>query len=294
MTIRSRRAVNPGVWLSLALFTMISSLALAAGEIPRDAEYYVLEAQHGEQWREDDKALDEQLAAFREKNGGKPPNIFYILIDDIGFGDLGDDSLNSIRGYKTPAINEFAREGKRLSRMYTEPSCTPTRVAFMTGRHPFRNGMGNTAVDISGFGLAANEVTIAEALSEAGYNTSHVGKWHMGDIKEAWPNFQGFDYAAFPIHQQGQLTIFHDDAADEEVSIGIGDNNYDDLYTLDGWLRTDAASMVMRTGYSRCIYVGCSHKTRGGQKRSPPRRVVCSSTIRRTVSMAPPSRRSST
>ena len=66
----------------------------------------------------------------------------------------------------------------------------------------------------------------------------------MGDIKEAWPNFQGFDYAAFPIHQQGQLTIFHDDAADEEVSIGIGDNNYDDRYTMDGWLRTDASSMV--------------------------------------------------
>jgi arylsulfatase A-like enzyme len=244
MTIKSKCAVKLGVWLAVALITTLPSLALAAGEIARDAEYYVLEAQHGEQWREDDEALDEELAAFRERNGGKPPNIFYILIDDIGFGDLGNESLNSIRGYKTPSINEFAREGMRLSRMYTEPSCTPTRVAFMTGRHPFRNGMGNTAVDISGFGLAAKEVTIAEALSEAGYNTSHVGKWHMGDIKEAWPNFQGFDYAAFPIHQQGQLTIFHDDAADEEVSIGIGDNNYEDRYTLDGWLRTDAASMV--------------------------------------------------
>jgi arylsulfatase len=66
----------------------------------------------------------------------------------------------------------------------------------------------------------------------------------MGDIKEAWPNFQGFDYAAFPIHQQGQLSIFHDDAADEEVSIGIGDNNYDDRFTIDHWFRTDASSMV--------------------------------------------------
>jgi arylsulfatase len=66
----------------------------------------------------------------------------------------------------------------------------------------------------------------------------------MGDIREAWPNYQGFDYAAFPIHQQGQLTIFHDDAADEEISIGIGDNNYDDRYTVDSWLRTDASSMV--------------------------------------------------
>ncbi|MHC4362692.1 MAG: sulfatase-like hydrolase/transferase [Planctomycetota bacterium] len=92
--------------------------------------------------------------------------------------------------------------------------------------------------------MAGKEVTLAEVLSDAGYNTVHIGKWHMGDIREAWPNYQGFDYAAFPIHQQGQLTIFHDDAADEEISIGIGDNNYDDRYTIDGWLRTDASSMV--------------------------------------------------
>ena len=110
--------------------------------------------------------IDQKLAEFQKRNGGKPPNIFYILIDDIGFGDLGSETLNSIRGYKTPAINEIAREGMRMARMYTEPSCTPTRVAFMTGRQPYRNGMGNTSVDISGFGLAGKEVTLAEMLSE--------------------------------------------------------------------------------------------------------------------------------
>ena len=228
-----------------ALVLAMSGAAVhAQSKIVHDAEYYILEAQNAEEWAAEDKALDQKLAEFRERNGGKPPNILYILIDDIGFGDLGSETLNSVRGYKTPAINEIAREGMRLSRMYTEPSCTPTRVAFMTGRQPYRSGMGNTSVDISGFGLAGQEVTLAEILSDAGYNTSHVGKWHMGDIKESWPNFQGFDYAVFPIHQQGQLTIFHDDAADEEVSIGIGDNNYDDRFTLDRWLRTDASSMV--------------------------------------------------
>jgi arylsulfatase len=230
--------------LAAIAFTGASSQGLAA-DIVHDAEYYISEAQNGEKWAADDKLVDEKLAAFRRQNGGKPPNIFYILIDDIGFGDLGNETLNSIRGYKTPAINEIAREGMRMARMYTEPSCTPTRVAFMTGRQPFRNGMGNTAVDISGFGLAAKEVTLAEILSEVGYNTVHIGKWHMGDIQEAWPNNQGFDYAAFPIHQQGQLTIYHDDAADEEVSVGIGKNNYDDRFTMDEWFRTDASDMVV-------------------------------------------------
>lgn len=230
--------------LLLGAGVILQAPDVQAKDIQHDAEYYILEAQNGEKWAAEDEELDKKLADFRKSNGGKSPNIFYILIDDIGFGDLGSETLNTIRGYKTPAINEFAREGMRMARMYTEPSCTPTRVAFMTGRQPHRNGMGNTAVDISGFGLADKEVTIAEVLSEAGYNTAHVGKWHMGDIKEAWPNFQGFDYAAFPIHQQGQLTIYHDDAADEEVSIGIGKNNYDDRYTMDEWLRTDASAMA--------------------------------------------------
>jgi len=215
-----------------------------AADIVHDTEYYILKAQHGKQWAKDDKAVDKKLAEFRKKNGGKPPNIVYILIDDIGFGDLGIPELNAIRGYKTPSINKLARASMRFARMYTEPSCTPTRVAFMTGRQPHRNGMGDTAVDIAGFGLAAKEVTIAELLSDVGYNTVHIGKWHMGDIMEAWPNHQGFDFAAFPIHQQGQLTIFHDDAADEEVSIGIGKNNYDDTFTLDNWFRPDASAMV--------------------------------------------------
>jgi arylsulfatase len=104
----------------------------AQSNIARDAEYYILEAQNAEKWAAENSTLDETLAAFRARNGGKPPNIFYILIDDIGFGDLGNGTLNSIRGYKTPSINEFAREGMRLSRMYTEPSCTPTRVAIIT------------------------------------------------------------------------------------------------------------------------------------------------------------------
>lgn len=227
----------------LAGLLLITTFA-SAKEIVHDADYYVLEAQNAEQWVKDDEIVEQKLASFRKSNGGKPPNIFYILVDDIGFGDLGIPELNAIRGYKTPSINKLADESMRFARMYTEPSCTPTRVAFMTGRQPYRNGMGDTAVDIAGFGLAAKEVTLAEMLSESGYKTVHIGKWHMGDIKEAWPNHQGFDFASFPIHQQGQLTIFNDDAANEEVTIGIGNNNYDNRFTKDHWFRPDASHMV--------------------------------------------------
>jgi arylsulfatase len=222
---------------------LVASFA-SAKDIIHDADYYVLEAQHSEQWAKDDEAVEKKLAAFRKTNGGKPPNILYILIDDVGYGDMGIPELNSIRGYKTPNINKLADQSMRFSRMYTEPSCTPTRVAFISGRQPHRNGMGETAVDISGFGLNKDEVTIAEVLSESGYNTVHIGKWHMGDIMEAWPNHQGFDYASFPIHQQGQLSIYNDDAANEETSIGIGKNNYDDRFTMDNWFRPDASHMA--------------------------------------------------
>ena len=212
------------------------------GAINHDAEYYILQAQHAEQWAEDDAAVDAALAGFLERNGGKPPNIVNVLLDDVGFGDMGIPELNAVRGYETPNINAFSDEAMRMVRMYTEPSCTPTRVAQMTGRLPVRMGMGNTSVDISGFGLPGGEVTLAEVLKQAGYATSHIGKWHMGDIAESWAMNQGFDYAQHAVHQQGQLDIYNDDGVREQVSVGIKD--FDPIYTIDDWFRPDPAAMA--------------------------------------------------
>jgi arylsulfatase len=228
--------------LYVPLFCIAQPVLAQQEPINHDAEYYILEAQNSALWAQDDAEVDAKLASFSKNNGGKPPNILYILVDDIGFGDMGIPELNAVRGISTPNINALSDEGMRMVRMYTEPSCTPTRVAFTTGRYPVRMGMGDTTVDIAGFGLPANEVTLAEVLSEAGYNTSHVGKWHMGDIAESWAMNQGFDYAAHPIHQQGQLTIYHDDALFEQVSVGIRD--FDQRYILDEFFRPDAAAMV--------------------------------------------------
>jgi arylsulfatase A-like enzyme len=199
---------------------ILSSNLQAAGQIIHDGEYNFLEATHGEKWAKQDKEIDAKLAEIRENNGGKRPNILYILIDDVSFGQMGNRAMNYVTGIKTPRINELAGQGMSLMRMYTEPSCTPTRAAMLTGRHPVRSGLKEVKVALVGEGLPKEEVTIAEILSEAGYNTSHVGKWHQGDIEESYPHNQGFDYAAFPVHQQVQLSLMTKEGAQSNNLLG--------------------------------------------------------------------------
>lgn len=117
--------------------------------------------------------------------------------------------------------------------MYTEPSCTPTRAALLTGRHPVRVGIKEVKVALVGEGLAKDEVTIAEVLSEGGDNTSHVGKWHQGDIEESYPHNQGFDYAAFPVHQQVQLSLMSKEGAQSNNLLGCHHKTQSSAFVLD-------------------------------------------------------------
>lgn len=193
----------------LAMLCLAPNRSLAAAKkskIVHDAEYYILDAQNGEKWAAEDKELDKKLAALREKNGGKPPNIVYILWDDQQFGSVGFPGIQKNLGYTTPNLNKMADEGINFTRMYTEPACTPTRAAFLTGRLPVRNGMGVVGMPHEMAGLAAEEVTIAEVLSKAGYATAHYGKAHLGDIEESYLHNQGFDEALFtPMNQVTSL-----------------------------------------------------------------------------------------
>jgi arylsulfatase len=80
---------------------------------------------------------------------------------------------------------------------YAEPSCTPTRIAINTGRHPVRTGLLSVLWPGQEEGLSPDEVTIAELLSQAGYDTAMWGKWHLGDSPEHAPENQGYDYAYY-------------------------------------------------------------------------------------------------
>lgn len=215
------------------LALMASSVAAQDAPIIHDGEYEYLRAQFGEQWDAQDMEIDAKLAELRDRNGGKPPNFLYILIDDVSFGQMGNRTMNYVTGFETPNINDFATEGMSLMRMYTEPSCTPTRTAMLTGRHPVRAGVNEVKVALVGEGLAAEEVTIAEILKEEGYNTSHVGKWHQGDIEQAYPHNQGFDWAAFPLHQQVQLSLMTREAMVSNTMLGFHPSGQSNEFQLD-------------------------------------------------------------
>ncbi len=201
--------------------------------IIHDGEFEYLRAQFGEQWDAQDTEIDARLAEIRDANGGQPPNFLYILIDDVSFGQMGNRTMNYVTGFDTPNINDFATQGMSLMRMYTEPSCTPTRTAMLTGRHPVRAGVEEVKVALVGEGLAAQEVTIAEILKEQGYNTAHVGKWHQGDIEQAYPHNQGFDWAAFPLHQQVQLSLMTRDAMVANNMLGFHPSGQSNQFQLD-------------------------------------------------------------
>ena len=113
------------------------------------------------------------------------PNILIIFTDDQGYADLAcyGNTKN-----KTPCLDRLAREGTRFTSFYAQPVCGPSRSALLTGRYPIRS---------KGWSMPAGEITFAELLKKAGYQTTCIGKWDVSDrqaIIERMPNAQGFDY----------------------------------------------------------------------------------------------------
>ncbi|MGH8616353.1 MAG: sulfatase-like hydrolase/transferase [Burkholderiales bacterium] len=199
------RIAAAAVWVFIGLLGLHESAtaqtAKPTGKIVHDAEYYILDAQHGEKWAAEDKGLDQKLAALRQKFG-TPPNIIHVLFDDTPVGEVGIPFIQKQRGWETPNINRLAAEGINFTRMYSEPSCTQTRAAALTGRLPVRTGMTSVGFPYEYGGLPPSEVTLADVLSKAGYATGFFGKAHIGDIESSYLNKRGFDEALWMPYNQ--------------------------------------------------------------------------------------------
>ena len=106
----------------------------------------------------------------------KQPNIILVMADDLGWGDVG---FNGNKVIKTPILDRLASEGVRMDRFYSAgPLSSPTRAGVLTGRNPFRTGVFSANEGI----LRPEEITLPELLQDAGYQTGHFGKWHLGTL----------------------------------------------------------------------------------------------------------------
>ncbi len=150
----------------------------------------------------------------------KRPNVVFILADDMGYGDLGCYGREDIQ---TPNLDRLAAAGVRFTNHYANGAeCTPTRVAFLTGRYQQRIGGLECAIgtgnvgryddairlrETHDLGLPTEEQTIVRLLKDSGYNTAITGKWHLGYEPKFSPHLHGFDYTFYCIG--GGMDYFH-------------------------------------------------------------------------------------
>ena len=128
-----------------------------------------------------------------QQAAGRPPNIVYFLVDNLGYGELGCYGGGILRGADTRRIDNFAGEGMKLLNFAPEAQCSPSRAALMTGRYAIRSGNHTVALPGDEGGLVAWEKTMADVLSAQGYATACYGKWHIGASDGRWPTDHGFD-----------------------------------------------------------------------------------------------------
>jgi arylsulfatase A-like enzyme len=126
------------------------------------------------------------VSCARESGPTPRPNVLLIVLDDFGYNDLG---ANGNRHTPTPALDRFSQQGARYTRHYAHSTCTPARVALLTGRSPAQSGFRPTHVRLS-----SDTPTIASVLHDNGYHTEHIGKWHVGNSSESdAPLHAGFE-----------------------------------------------------------------------------------------------------
>ena len=138
-------------------------------------------------------AAADAASSAAQAQAAQKPNILFVLMDNLGYGEVGAYGGGVLRGAPTPRIDRLATEGTRLTNFNVEAQCTPSRSAILTGRFAIRSGTHSVPMPGSLDGLTQWEVTLAETLSAAGYATAAFGKWHLGSSQGRLPNAQGFD-----------------------------------------------------------------------------------------------------
>ena len=143
--------------------------------------------EHPDQADEATKKLSE-LA----KKTGKKPNIVVFLMDDVGWMDFGFNGGGVSVGAPTPDIDKIAAQELVLTSAYSQPSCSPTRATILTGQYPIHHGILRPPMYGEPGGLNGN-ITVAKLLSQQGYTTQAIGKWHVGENEGSQPQNVGFD-----------------------------------------------------------------------------------------------------
>src|SRR3989449_10443837 len=138
--------------------------------------------------------LSGDLVAQRGTPSGSRSNVVLVIMDDMGYGDIGSYGVKDAR---TPHLDRLAREGVRLTDAYANAAnCSPTRAGLITGQYQQRYGiewpLGSVPGD-SARGLPVTGATLPALLKRNGYATGLIGKWHLGFKPEFGPNAHGFD-----------------------------------------------------------------------------------------------------
>ena len=171
-------------------------------------------------------------AQVKRQGADHRPNIIYIMADDLGYNDLGSYGQDKI---KTPHLDQLAADGVRFTDHYAGSTvCGPSRASLLTGLHPGNSPIReNPRWTASGNAveLGPDDVTVAEVLQDAGYQTAAIGKWAMADGKEfnaaAMPNQQGFDYfVGYKTHKAAHHYYWHELFKNNEPYILKENTNY--------------------------------------------------------------------
>jgi arylsulfatase A-like enzyme len=197
-------------------------------------------------------------APAQQSRQSSRPNILFVLIDDMGFGDL---SVMGNRKVATPNIDRLAKRGLLMTRFYdAAPICSPSRAGFFTGRFPAELGFVNY-VSGRAFNAAHGQAdwldpsvpNVARLLKDAGYATGHFGKWHLGggrDIGDApWPTAYGFDESYTTFEGLGPRVLVSDhesDLAKQSEALGQGPTTWEVKRKLTGLYADKTIDFVTR------------------------------------------------